>query len=642
MRLKIKTITLKNFKGVKDATYDFTTNNTVLGKNALGKTTIVCGYYWLMADCDSELHSNPAVFNIDGSESSPMVEIACEIDGKPVTLSRIVKKTVKKAKREGDADSVSFSSTYSVNFVEYGLRDFKARIEEYGITDKFLSLAHPDSFLSEKKDDMRKVLFGMVSNITDLDVAMTVSGVDETLKLLETYTFDEIAAMQNNSLRKVKEVYGKDGELLRSKIEGLESAKVDIDFAELELNRNLLKEKIEKNQDAQRIGNLLNDELDKLRQKQMKLQFELSGLEQKRKNEKDLANEKSLIERKSKEDELNSVTKALITAYADLRTHDGMIEFMQKEVGKYAEKVEQIKATVFDDNSTVCPVCHRVYESERVEELKKHFEDDKKSKLEEANSALDLAKKDLENKKPERTLIEIRIKQLENSKTALEKALSEPTNVSEITNDGTSAYQPEIDRLNAEIESVNNLMESKKSSMPNMASLSAEEMNLQGELRECEIQLGKADLNNEIDEKIEALRKQQIEFEQAKANAEKILYQLSLIKQAKNTRLTDEINKHFKLVKWKLYDYQKNGEIKDVVIPTVNGKDLGVALNNALVIRAKMDICMGLQNFYNEHYTIFVDNAESLDTHNQTLLGNDTQIIRLCVSDDKELTFKEV
>lgn len=642
MNFKIKSISLKNFKGIIDKTFNFENCNKVSGANGLGKSTIACSFYWVMSDCDETLKNNPPVFNINGQESAPTVTIIGNVDGKTITISRTVKKTVKKAKRDGDSDSVSFSSTYEVNSVEYGLRDFKAKLEEYGFTDNFLALAHPDMFLSSKKDEMRKVLFNMAQTKSDYEVACVTPGAEDVAEQLKDYKFEEVAAMQNATIRKVKEVYGRDGEILRSRIEGLESAKVDLDWSGLELQKNSIKEQIEKNQDAQRIGNLILGELDGLRKKQMELQFELSDLLQKKENEKNLAIEKSLIERKSKEDELNSVTKALRMAYDDLRTHDRMFEFMQKEVNKYVEKVERIKARAFDDSSTVCPVCHRVFEPEKVEELKKHFEDDKKSKLEEANSALDSAKKDLENRKPEMTLIEIRIKQLENSKATLEKALSEPTNVPESTNDSTSAYQPEIDRLNAEIDSVNKLMESKKSSMPNMANLSSEELNLQGELRNCEIQLSKADTNNEIDEKITELRELQIKYEQDRANAERILYQLDLVKRQKNTMLTDEINSHFKIVKWRLFDYAKNGEYKDVVVPEVKGKGLGESLNHALIIRAKLDICVGLQNFYNEHYPIFIDNCESLDTQNQTLLGNDTQIIRLCVSDDKELTFKEV
>lgn len=640
MNLKIKTITLENFKGTRQKTINLNDSVTnIMGANGSGKTTIATAYHWVFANTDYDLRSNPPIFPIDIEECTPSVEIEMLIDNKPV---KVTKRQTRKVTESNGVKKVALTNNYYCNDVPMSERDFQKKLIDMGFDfEKFSTLTNPNAFLAEKKDIQRKVLFSMASAHTDYEIASTMDGVGEAAELLKNYSVDEIRAMENATLKKINENYGKKGEILNSKIEGLEMSKVDMDFAELELNRNLLKEKIEKNQDAQRIGNLILGELDGLQKKQMELQFELSDLVQKKENEKNLAIEKSLIERKSKEDELNSVTKALRMAYDDLRTHDGMFEFMQKEVNKYVERVERIKARAFDDSSIVCPVCHRVFEPERVEELKKHFEDDKKSKLEEANSALDSAKKDLENRKPEKTLIEIRIKQLENSKAALEKALSEPTNVPESTNDSTSAYQPEIDRLNVEIDSVNKLMESKKSSMPNMANLSSEELNLQGELRDCEIQLGKADHNNMIDGKIEMLRQQQIEFEQNRANAEKILYELDEIQKQKNQLITDEINKNFEIVKFLFFTYLKNGSYTEACIATINGKELGASVNTGLEIRAKLDIIRGLQKFYDLNMPVFLDQAEALDDTSLAQIQMDNQMIYLTVTNDNEITIKE-
>ena len=252
MNLTIERIILHNFKGLKHENLLLNNSNvTISGANGSGKSSIECGWFWLMADCSESLASNPAVFPLDMEEATPSVEVVAVVDGKHITLERRLTRTIKKSKVEGVADAVSFSSTYLVNSVEYGLRDFKQKIAEYGITDKFLTLSHPDMFLSGKKDEMRKVLFGMVSDITDYEVAIQMDGCAEATMLLKDYTFDEVASMQNANLRKIREVYGKDGELLRAKIEGLELSKVDIDFSALELQKNMIKEKLASNQTEQ-------------------------------------------------------------------------------------------------------------------------------------------------------------------------------------------------------------------------------------------------------------------------------------------------------------------------------------------------------------------------------------------------------
>ena len=96
---------------------------------------------------------------------------------------------------------------------------------------------------------------------------------------------------------------------------------------------------------------------------------------------------------------------------------------------------------------------------------------------------------------------------------------------------------------------------------------------------------------------------------------------------------TEEINKHFSLVHWKMFDYLKNGSYTETCVPMVGDKELGAALNNAMQIRAKIDICNSLQNFYDIHYPIFLDNSEALDNENQNQLVADTQLILLSVKD---------
>ena len=129
--------------------------------------------------------------------------------------------------------------------------------------------------------------------------------------------------------------------------------------------------------------------------------------------------------------------------------------------------------------------------------------------------------------------------------------------------------------------------------------------------------------------------------EQNKANSEKILYQLSLIQKHKNELLTDSINKHFQIVKFSFFKYQKNGEYKECCEVFVDGKELGASLNTAMQIRAKLDIVSGLQNFFGEHYPVFLDSSEMLDDNTKAQIVMPCQMIYLKVADNKELFVKE-
>ena len=640
--MTIDRIILHNFKGLKHENLLLNNSNvTISGANGSGKSSIACGWYWLMADCSESLVSNPAVFPLDMEEATPSVEVVADIDGKQVILERRLTRTVKKSKVEGVADAVSFSSTYLVNSVEYGLRDFKQKIAEYGITDKFLSLSHPDLFLSQKKDEMRKVLFGMVSDITDYEVALQMDGCAEATLLLKDYTFEEVASMQNTNLRKIKEVYGKDGELLRAKIEGLELSKADLDFSALELQKNMLTEQLEKNRAAQRVGVQINNELTQLREQDMKLQFELSGIKQKEQAEKKAAEEKILSERRGLQEKLLQIERDISRWNNEVDIHGNSITRLETSIKQGQDAISKIEAEVFDETTAVCPVCHRVYESDKIEEMKTDFEADKLRRIADLHKEITEFMSMLAIKRTERAEKAKNIQKAMNDKADIETALKQPLNALQGNMEEPHTYDAEIERINQAMADNNRLIETKKFSMPNMAVLSNEETELNGKIRDVEIQLSKAADNARIDDTIADLRASQLEFEQNKANSEKILYQLSLIQKKKNELLTESINKHFQIVKFAFFKYQKNGEYKECCEVFVDGKELGASLNTAMQIRAKLDIISGLQNFYNEHYPVFLDSSEMLDENTKSQINMPCQMVYLKVAENKNLFVKE-
>lgn len=638
MTLSIDKIILMNFKGIKHEDIPLCEKNvSICGANGIGKSTVECAWYWLMADCSETLTSNPSVFPLNVEEASPSVVVMADVDGRKITLERELKRTVKKSKVEGVADAVSFSSTYRVNTIEYGLRDFKVKLAEYGITDRFLTLSHPDVFLSNKKDEMRKALFGMAKGLTDLEVAEKTEGAEDVAKLLKDYTLEEITSMQNSTIRKIKEEYGASGEILRAKIEGLELSKVDIDFAEIELQKNTIKEQIEKNQDAQRVANLILADLDKIKDKQLSLQFELSGLEQKAKAEKESLEKKLFIEKRELDEKATDLDRQIAHMKAEVTIYEDSFKHNETEKKRFEELLAQAQAMVFDVSQTICPVCHRVYEQSKVDEIKAEFEKQKMVTIGNAENAIKSNRSMLAIKKSEKADLDRKLEKAINDRAELQKALDKPSDASETV---INTYDEEISKLKAEIEKNKSVMDEKQSGLPNMAELKADELNLNTQLRETEIKLSKADDNMRIDSQIENLREQQTYYEQNKADAEKILYEISLVNKRKNELLTEEINSHFELVRFKMFDYLKNGSYKEVCIPQCDGKDIGVSTNTGLEIRMKLDIIKGLQNFYGEHYPVFVDGAEALDDTSMGKIKLDCQMVYLRVTEDKELTIK--
>lgn len=633
MDAKIKSIILQNFKGCKEATYTFDEKNvTVCGANGSGKTTINTSYDWVMADKDTELHSNPPIRPIDVEEYTPRVDIIFDIDGREVSVAKLQKQTKK-------GNSVSLSNTYEVNAVEYGERDFKAKMAEYGIDfDFFLPLSHPDYFTSQKSADMRKVLFAMASEKSDKEIADLTDGASDVEKLLENYTVEEVKAMQNATLRKIKEVYGKDGEILRAKIEGMEQSKVDIDVAELELQKNALKEQIDENKAKQDDISKQYEEYQKLSDGAMELKFAEGDLQ--RKANEELINKKKELQLQidEKNDYLLNISNGIQRNNREIADYEYDIETGEKIRNQLVEKWKSVNAEIFDESTTICPTCRRELPEDEIESLRSAFAKSKADRLAKIEKEGTEAKQNIENAKAMIPKLQecnkdnlANKEKLEKEVADLEKQLSElPTSIDISGTEEYKAIQKQIAEKEQAMSQMNNASSIRES-------LEAEAEDLHIEYTEVEKQIALSQRNIEIDEQIADLRNKQSEYEQNRADCENILNQLDLVSKKKNELLTDDINKHFDIVRWQMFEYQKNGEIKDCCIPLIDGKRFGESTNKGREILAKLDIIKGLQKFYGQYHPVFLDNAESLSDETLKRIDMPCQLILLKVTEDKEL-----
>ena len=647
--MKIKSILLQNFKGCRNATYTFDGKNvTVCGANGSGKTTISDGYYWLFSDRTTELKSNPQIRPIDVEECTPRYEVCFDVDGKPVTAAKIQKQTKK-------GNSVSISNTYEVNSVEYGERDFNNKMSEYNFDfDKFLLLSHPDAFIAsinEKKimEQRRNLLFAMASKKTDKEIASLTDGAKEVSEMLDIYTLEEIKAMQNSSLRKIKEIYGDDGKLIDAQIEGIENSIAeaekmisDIDVAELELLKNSLNEQIADVKSKIADTDKQFEEYQKLSDGIMELKFAESDLVRK-------ANEENIKARREIEDKiadkkflLRQVEKTVddCERQIDISKHHSVS--LNESIESYRSQYRQTQELVFDENSLVCSYCGQEYQQDRKEQIKAEFESKKAIEIKKITELGNKAKAELDKEKEtidslEKELVEHRksLEMLNNAIASLENQLSElPANIDVTGTEEYKSIQSQIAEKEQAMSQMNSADEVRKS-------LNSELEDLQTQLIECEKKISECssgvNLIESLEIQIDKLVSDKRRLAQEKADHEKILYEVKLVEREKCNLAESDINSHFDIVKFKFFDYQKNGEIKECLIATIDGKRFGESTNRGREILAKLDIIKGLQNFYGQYYPVFLDNAESLSEETLKRIDMPCQLIKLKVSDDKNL-----
>lgn len=678
MRMILKSLRLENFKGVKDKTYEFGKTTRVSGMNRRGKTTIGAAWYWLMSDKNYELVSNPNIRPDNVEDCIPTVTANVDVDEKEITLSKMQKRKVGKPDKNG-VSKVNITNTYEINSVPKTERDFKAYLEELGFEfDKFLICSHPNVFtkdlsLKKKQDEMRKYLFTMASEKTDLEIAQMDKETADVAKLLESYKFEEIEAMNNASKKKAVEQL----DAIPNQIIGLEKAKVDVDVAEQELAKADLTRRIAEC-DKKIAG--ADHSLDELRDKEMRLQLDISGITQTMNRE--LSNRRYEIDADlcGCEDELKHLEQTISLKENQIVGNEKAITDADAERKKIGEKynAEYAKAFdevpylfdeskwVFDENSTVCSLCGQKLPEDKIEQLKADFESrkekakadaeeklkakrfkfdtDKKVELNRLNT-IGTEKKELITELTKKnadlnTEIDALKKQEQDvitKKEELSKQLSDiPSEADYTQNEDYVKLKAERDKVLADIEKLESDGADKV-----VTDLKVEKADLQSQLDEVNKIIAQAENNVQIDDKIADMQHKQREYEQAKTDAERILYQLKEVSKRKNKLLVEEINQHFGIVRWKLFDFQKNGEYKEVCIPTVLDEETGIykvfgdTTNTGREIEAKIDICNSFQKFFNMYVPIFLDGAESIN--DEYVPAVDAQLILLSVSEDKQL-----
>lgn len=640
MKIFLKKAVLENFMCYAHAEFDFYSITKIIAENGVGKSTIATAYLWCLFNCDYELKDNPVVRReVDGKSVDDMdtsVELTLDVDGKEVTMKKVQKRTYSK-----DGSSYKDDNKYFVNDVPKTLKDFNAYLDIDMSVFKMCS--NINAFLNQKPAEMREYLFSLVENVTDLDIASQKAELAELVPLLNKYTVEELSAMNKATKTKIT----KDLPILDGQIKEKErdiQLKQAIEVSDLEIMKNGLKKQIKDCIVKQTDNDKLLAEYDNASSNILSLKFELDDIRRK-------ANEDNIKARREIEDKITDkkfLVKQTEKTIADTescivsseRTIESIKAYLQVERDKWKEENER----KFDDSSLICPYCGNEYREDKKEQLKadfaKHKADNLKTITGNGNmykERLDKEKATLESLKAELSQHNESLVMLNTAIADLEKQLSElPQEIDVTATEEYKALEQQIAEKEQAMHKANDVSAVK-------AELKAQETALRQQLAECESQIAKSDTAAD-EQRLEELRAEQRTQEQNKTNAEKILDLLDELDKAKNETLSDSINSHFSLVKWKLFELNKSGGYKSVCIPTVNGKSILTTMSNkGNRILGRVDICNSIQKISGMSVPIILDDSESLDITNQKKVAEmvDSQLIMLIVNDSEKLEIVE-
>lgn len=639
-RAILKKVVLENFMCYAHAEFDFYAITKIMAKNGKGKSTIATAYLWCLFNCDYELKDNPVVRReIDGVSVDDMdtsVEITLDVDGKEITMKKVQVRTYNK-----DKTGYKDDNSYYINDVRKNLKDFNAYLDVD--MNVFKMCSNVNAFLNQKPAEMREYLFGLVGDVTDLDIASQKAELAELVPLLEKYTTEELSAMNKATKTKIT----KDLPILDGQIKEKErdiQLKQAVDVSDLELQKNSLKEQIADCVAKQTDNDKLMAEYDKASSDILNLKFELSDMSRKA-NEENIKARRDIENKISeKKDYLINIANTIQKNNSEISGYQNDIESGTRERNRLADVWKKIKEEKFNDNTAICPTCRRELPAEEIESLRSSFEKTKADRLAKVEKDGLEVKADVDNARDMIPKLEkcneeniANQQKLEEEVADLEKQLSElPQEIDVTATEEHKALEQQIAEKEEAMHKANDILTIK-------AELKSQETALRQQLAECESQIAKSDTAAD-EQRLEELKQTRIDSEQNKTNAEKVLDLLDELDKAKNEALTEAVNSHFGLVKWQLFEYAKNGNYKSCCIPTVDGKSILTTMSNkGNRILGRVDICNSIQKISGISVPVILDDTENLDKANQKRIAEmvDSQLIMLIVNDSEKLEIVE-
>lgn len=596
MKIILKKMRICNFMDTHDMEFDFFNQTIATARNGKGKSTLINAYMWLLFDCDADLHSNPAIRRtINGNpvnDTDVSVEGVFSIDGKTVVAKKVQKRTISEKEEIVDGQIVKVSkisddNTYFINDVP---KTFKAFKEYFDVDMKIFQMcSNINVFIGKRDKDMREYIFEKIDNISDYDIAAENENLSELVELLKDHSKEEIEAMNKASLTKIeKEIPVLKGQIMEKERDITSNSGIDV--AELELEKTLIRRKIEENLEDQKALSKTAEEYSKL--SNMMLKFKLSEME---------ANANAgLIEQRSELmreiDKVNNELRATdnLIAYADgiIKKNESDIKDANDEKKKCADEWFAVKGEVFNESTAICPTCHREFPEEDKKALLEKFEVSKNKRLDK----IARAGRKLNGKIDEYNAV-----------------------IKEFT-DGLNEYQK------------------------NKADFLEKKSRLEAELIEIEKQIANADTSKD-EERLDELKEAMLTLQQKKTDCQKIKNLLNMLDKVKNNMIIDKINSMFSLVKWKLFDFAKNGTYNNVCIPMVDNKSiLTLASNKGNRILGKIDITNTIQKIEELNVPVFLDDIESLDDENlrKAVSLLDCQVICLKVGNNDTMLIESL
>lgn len=646
--IKLKSLILVNFKGVRNLEVVFTDQRTIIsGDNGTGKTTIFDAFTWLLFGKDStgRSDSNFNIKTIDPLTKKPILHLehsvtgVISVDGKEMKLQRNYVEKWVKPRGTTEETLKNHETEFYLNDVKLATKkEYESEVAAILTEDIFRMITNPFYFISLKVDAQKELLFDMAGGISDDEVAAIKPEYIELLAQLSGRSlsqFSKEVAAKKKACNDVLAVIPSQIDTARRLMPESE----DWEALEIELQKK-----------KQRLTEIDNQITDKSKineqENQRKLEIQrtigdkrMSLVNRQNEIRASAGAERNEVMMKLKDLEYNhkSETRDLELNRSSLSNCESEIQRIEDTLSVLRNEYRKINAETiqYPEGAFVCPTCKRQLEVDDIEakqnELLANFNQNKAKRLKENKdkgfSLVELKKK----KEAERDSIISKIKESEDRIVLIEREIEvQKANMPEVPDvDAMIKNDPTCISLNNEIADLNNQLNI-ESKPVDVSELRFAKSSLDDNIQELYKRLAKRDQIERAKKEIEELEEKRIQNNQAKADLEKWEFTVMSFQKDKDAKLIEKINSMFEVVSFSFVTEQLNGGEKLTCVCTVNGTPYP-DVNTAGKVNAGLDIINAICKYKGVSAPIFIDNSESVNK----IIPTVSQVINLVVSKDK-------
>ncbi|MDT3426109.1 DNA repair exonuclease SbcCD ATPase subunit [Paenibacillus forsythiae] len=649
-RIGLERLTLRNFKGIKEFVLAANGGDVdVYGDNATGKTTLFDGFLWALFGKDSANRTEQK-FEIKTLNSSGKVlqhklehevEATLLVDGRRRTFRRVYAEKWTKKRGAPVETFEGHSTTYYVDGVPCSMREYQAEVDSVIKEDLFRLLTSP-AYFNEilSKDQRRKTLLEVCGDLTDAEVIHGNKELELLPDILAGRDMEShkkvISARISSINREISELPVRISEVQRQMPD---VAELDEDLLKDDIA--LLRSRIEAREAE--VSRILSGGEIAAKEKRLR-EIETEQLEIKSRLQSAVLDKVAL-----KRDEVNRMhqeqdryRRNVEDKQQRIKQNERLAAGRRQEADRLRAEFAALKEQIFEHHHEEnCPTCGQVLPAEQIQAAHAKAEADFNRQISDRKERINVDGKaavaEAERFEQEVVRLQTEIDQLNDALAVLQTGIS--TADAELADLRSGVKDPAADpeyagkqaeaaRLQEEIKQL------RESSQSAAATVRDEIGRLRREVEDMESDLAKFDGIRRAEQRISELEQQESDLAAEYERIQRELFLCEEFTRTKVSMLDAKINSKFRLARFRLFEEQVNGGMKEVCDTLYQGVPYDGGLNNAARINVGLDIIRTLSAHYGFSAPIFVDNAEAVTQ----LIDTDAQVIRLVVSAaDKQL-----